>query len=96
MLRPTSGSRVSAGYLDEWRRQSRTFADMVGWYDVRATMTGRGEPVQILADHATTNFFAVLGTPPLIGSDIHDRPRSEPGRARSGAQLRSMGAAIRR
>ena len=81
MLRPTSGSRVSAGYLDEWRRQSRTFADMAGWYDVRTTMTGRGEPVQILADHATTNFFAVLGTPPLIGRTFttdRDLSRAEP------------------
>ena len=67
MLRLTSGARISAGYLDQWRRQSRTFADMAGWYDGRATLTGRGEPVQILADHATTNFFAVLGTPPLVG-----------------------------
>ena len=67
MLRPTSGARISAGYLDQWRRQSRTFADMAGWHDGRATLTGRGEPVQILADHATTNFFAVLGTPPLVG-----------------------------
>jgi predicted permease len=40
---------------------------MAGWHDVRATMTGRGEPVQVLADHVTTNFFTVLGTPPLVG-----------------------------
>jgi len=40
MLRPTSGARVSAGYFDEWRRQSRTFADMAAWYDARVTMTG--------------------------------------------------------
>jgi putative ABC transport system permease protein len=40
---------------------------MAGWHDVGATMTGRGEPVQVLADHVTTNFFAVLGAPPLVG-----------------------------
>jgi putative ABC transport system permease protein len=67
MLRPTSGARISAGYLDQWRRHSRTFGDMAGWHDARPTMTGRGEPVQLLADHATTNFFAVLGTRPLVG-----------------------------
>ncbi len=81
MLRPTSGARVSAGYLDEWRRQSRTFADIAGWYDVRATMTGRGEPVQIFADQATTNFFTVLGTPPLLGRTFttdRDVSRVEP------------------
>src|SRR5262245_44597662 len=81
MLRPTSGSRVSAGYLTEWRRQSRTFADMAGWLDVRATMTGRGEPVQIVADHPTTNFFGVLGAPPLVGRTFtsdRDLSRVEP------------------
>jgi putative ABC transport system permease protein len=67
MLRPTSGARLSPGYLDQWRRQSATFADLSGWLDARATMTGRGEAVQILADQATTNFFSVLGTPALIG-----------------------------
>ncbi len=67
MLRPTSGARLSRGYLDQWRRQSGTFADLVGWHEARATLTGRGEPVQVVADHATTNFFAVLGTPPLVG-----------------------------
>src|SRR6202008_4622739 len=46
-----------------------------------ATMTGRGEPVQMLADRATTNFFAVLGTPPLIGRTFttdRDLSRVEP------------------
>jgi putative ABC transport system permease protein len=81
MLRPTSNARLSAGYLAEWRRQSRTFADMAGWHDVRATLTGRGEPVQVLADQATTNFFAVLGTPPLVGRTFttdRDLSRIEP------------------
>jgi predicted permease len=81
MLRPSSGARVSAGYLDEWRRQSRTFADLAGWYDARVTMTGRGDPLQILADQTTTNFFAVLGTPPLLGRTFttdRDLSRVEP------------------
>ena len=78
MLRLTSGARISAGYLDQWRRQSRSFADMAGWHDGRATLTGRGEPVQILSDHATTNFFAVLGTPPLVGRHRSSGARSRP------------------
>lgn len=81
MLRPTSGSRLSAGYLDRWRRESRTFVDLAGWHDARATMTGRGEPLQILVDHVTTNFFAVLGTPPLLGRTFtpgRDLSRVEP------------------
>jgi putative ABC transport system permease protein len=81
MLRLSSGARVSAGYLDEWHRQSRTFADLAGWYDARATMTGRGEPAQILVDQTTTSFFAVLGTPPLLGRTFtagRDLSRVEP------------------
>jgi predicted permease len=81
MLRPTSGARLSPGYLDEWRRGSRTLTDMAGWYDDRATMTGRGEPVQILADHVTANFFDVLGTPALAGRTFtsgRDLGRVEP------------------
>ena len=44
-------------------------------------MTGRGEPAQILVDQTTTNFFAVLGTPPLIGRTFtadRDSSRVEP------------------
>jgi len=81
MLRPTSDARLSPGYLDQWRRQRTTLADLAGWLDVRATMTGRGEPLQILTDHATTNFFAVLGTPPLVGRTFttdRDLSRVEP------------------
>lgn len=81
MLRPTSGARLSPGYLDEWRRQSTTFTDLVGWHDVRTTMTGRGEAAQIVADRVTTNFFAVLGTPPIIGRTFttdRDLSRVEP------------------
>ena len=67
MVRPSSGSRLSAGYLHDWRLESRTFQDMAGWHDVRANLTGRGEPVEVLADRATANFFAVLGTPAMVG-----------------------------
>jgi putative ABC transport system permease protein len=67
MMRPTSGSRVSDAYVYEWRRQTRTFRDIAAWYDARVNLTGRGEPIEIVADRATTNFFAVLGTRPPVG-----------------------------
>jgi putative ABC transport system permease protein len=44
-------------------------------------MTGRGEPIQVLADHTTTNFFAMLGTAPLVGRTFttdRDLSRVEP------------------
>src|SRR5580704_1160417 len=58
MIWPTSHSRVSPGYLHDWRLESRTFQDMAGWYDVRANVTGQGAPLEVLADRVTANFFA--------------------------------------
>jgi putative ABC transport system permease protein len=67
MIRPTSGARLSPGYLFDWRRESHTFRDLAGWYDVRANLTGGEKPQEVLVDKVTTNFFAVLGTPAMIG-----------------------------
>src|SRR5687768_8170481 len=66
-IRLSSGSRITADYLHDWRLESKTLQDMAGWYDVRANLTGRGEPLEVLADRVTVNFFGVLGTPALIG-----------------------------
>jgi putative ABC transport system permease protein len=70
MLQPSSGSRVSGRYLHNWRTQSTTLQDAAGWRDDRVTMTGRGEPLDVLADRVTSNFFTVLGTPALIGRTL--------------------------
>ena len=67
VIRPTSGSRVSAGYLYEWRLQNRSMADIAGWRDHRANLTGREGPIEVLVDQTTANYFSVLGTPPSIG-----------------------------
>jgi predicted permease len=66
-IRPSSGSRVSPAYLYEWRLQSRTLHDLAGWQDIRTNLTGEGDPIEVMADRATTNFFALLGTPALVG-----------------------------
>ena len=67
MLLPTSGSRLSPEYFHDWRTGSQTFADLAAWYDERANMTGRGEPVEVLVDRVTSNFFAMLGVQPVAG-----------------------------
>jgi putative ABC transport system permease protein len=59
MLLPSSGSRLSPEYFQDWRHESRTFDDMAAWYDERANLTGRGEPAEVLIDRVTANFFSV-------------------------------------
>ena len=67
MLQPSSGARVSAEYFHDWRAESQTFDDIAAWYDERANLTGRGEPVEVLVDRVTSNFFAALRAAPLEG-----------------------------
>ena len=74
MLLPTSGSRVSEGYFSEWRRQSRTFDDIAAWYDQPGTLTGRGEPVEVLVDRVTSNFFEVFDATPIAGRGLTTEP----------------------
>ncbi len=63
----SSGSRLSERYMYAWRTQSETFADIAGWYDARVILNGRGEAVEVAIDRTTPNFFAVLGTRPMLG-----------------------------
>lgn len=67
MVWTSAGSRVSADYFDEWRTTSGAFDDMAAWFEQPATLTGPGEPVEVAADRVTSNFFAVLATPALMG-----------------------------
>jgi putative ABC transport system permease protein len=81
MIRPTSGSRLSPAYLHDWRLQSLATQDIAGWYDVRANLTGRGEPLDVQVDRVTSNFFALLGTRALLGHTFttgSDLSRIEP------------------
>ena len=67
MIWTNAHSRVSEGYLHEWRLEVRTFEDMAGWYDSRAILTDRGEPLEVLVDRVTPNFFSVLRAPVVLG-----------------------------
>ena len=67
MVWTSAHSRVSEGYLHDWRLEVRTFEDMAGWYDSRAILTDRGEPLEVLVDRVTPNFFSVLRAPAALG-----------------------------
>jgi putative ABC transport system permease protein len=80
-LDATSAARLSPAYLHEWRAESRAFEDVAGWLDVRANLIGSGEPLEVLADRTTSNFFSVLRTTPQLGRTFttsRDLGRVEP------------------
>ncbi len=67
VIRLSSGARISAGHLHDWRESSRAARDMAGWHDARVTLRDTGAPVEVSVDRATSNFFSVLGTSAHIG-----------------------------
>lgn len=61
----------------DWRERNRVFAEMGGAYPVEFAMTGRGEPVRVLAASTTASLARVFGVEPLLGrwySEQEDRP----------------------
>ena len=74
MLLPSSGSRLSEEYFHDWRAQSRTFHDMAAWYDERENLTGRGEPLEVLVDRVTSNFFDMLRARAVAGRTFTTEP----------------------
>jgi putative ABC transport system permease protein len=53
-------------YLD-WRRQSRSFAELAAFNLYDAQLTGSGDPEQVPGAAVTADFFGVLGVAPLAG-----------------------------
>jgi predicted permease len=63
-------------YLD-WRRDSRSFAELAAYADVRANLTGLDQPEEVAVGYVTANLFPLLGLQPLRGRAFtadEDRP----------------------
>ncbi|MFN7944109.1 MAG: ABC transporter permease [Blastocatellia bacterium] len=58
---------INLGNFFDWKAQNDVFEDMAAFVDVRANLTGSGEPVELPAQLATDNLFSVLGVTPLLG-----------------------------
>ncbi len=67
-----------ANFLD-WKDQSHSFTGLAGFYDRQFTLTGEGNPVEVLAVGATPNLFTLLGAQPQLGrllSEDDEKPES--------------------
>jgi putative ABC transport system permease protein len=51
----------------EWRRQNHVFSGMAAVTAHELTLTGRGEPTVLRVGDVTSDFFSILGVPPLAG-----------------------------
>lgn len=58
--------------VEEWRRQSKSFADMAIFDGSSATITSADEAEQISVTRISPNFFPLLGVQPLLGRNFSD------------------------
>ena len=49
-----------ANYLD-WRGANHSFSEMAGYWNVKSTITGQGDPEEVPAQVVTASFFSLLG-----------------------------------
>ncbi|HVR99577.1 MAG TPA: ABC transporter permease [Thermoanaerobaculia bacterium] len=53
--------------LEDYRKQSRTFASVMEYYSMPFTLVGAGEPDSIRIGYVDTPFFDEIGVQPLLG-----------------------------
>jgi putative ABC transport system permease protein len=63
---------ISYPAYKDWRDQNRVFEELAGMPEINWgwTLTGRGEPVELVGRLVTANFFAVMGQQPLLGRTL--------------------------
>ena len=58
---------VSDGEVNDYRKETRTLADVGAWDDGQVNLTGDGDPERVSAGTVTANLFSVLGATPIRG-----------------------------
>jgi predicted permease len=69
--------RSAYGDVEEWRRQSQTFADMAVMDPVRPTLTTPTGAEQIRVSRVSSNYFSLLGVQPAYGRTFSEKEADE-------------------
>jgi putative ABC transport system permease protein len=59
--------RVTPANFLDWKKQSTSFADLAAFGSSTLTLTGGGEPEQLLGTRAGAGYFGVVGVEPMLG-----------------------------
>jgi putative ABC transport system permease protein len=62
-----SKNTPAPGNFADWRQRNRTFTEMAATRGRSANLTSDGAPELVFGRMVTSNFFSVLGVPPLLG-----------------------------
>ena len=74
--------RVTPANFLDWKKQNTVFEDVSAFGASTLTLTGDGEPEQILGTRASSGFFNVIGVEPMLGRSFVQE-EFEPGKDRS-------------
>ena len=74
--------RVTPANFLDWKKQNTVFEDVSAFGASTLTLTGDGEPEQILGTRASSGFFNVIGVQPVLGRSFVQE-EYEPGKDRS-------------
>src|SRR4029079_9160387 len=76
--RPGKNNSVGPANFIRWRERSSSFDAMGAMVDLRANLTGRGDPEEIVAQTVEPAFFPILGVSPLVGRTFTDAENRDP------------------
>jgi putative ABC transport system permease protein len=73
--------RTSPGNFFDWKKQNTVFEDVVAFGASTLTLTGDGEPEQLLGTRISSGYFAVIGVDPILGRTFlpeeHERGKGQ-------------------
>lgn len=65
---PTHGRwRASPANFFDWKKQNSVFQDVAAFSQTSMTLTGAGEPEQLVGTRVSSGYFPVVGVEPLLG-----------------------------
>src|SRR5688572_12158287 len=59
--------RASPANFHDWKKQNTLFEDMAAYGGSTMTLTGQGEPEQLIGTRVSSGYFSVVGVEPLLG-----------------------------
>src|SRR6201988_2726945 len=74
--------RVTPANFFDWKKQNTVFEDIAAYGASSLTLTGSGEPEQVMGTRASTGYFSVVGVQPILGRSFVAE-EYEPGKDRA-------------
>jgi predicted permease len=75
--RGSSREALTPGRLLDFRERMDSTTGIAGISQISVNLTGDGDPERVQASSVSSNFFDVLGVPPLLGDPFHARAADE-------------------